>query len=146
MKQGKIWGNTELIESNNSLEFHRIEFKKNVCCSEHYHQTKNNGFFIESGIMLVKVWPNKRDPVTKEDILKMKAGIRYDKTVLHAGDYMKVPAGVWHQFVGVEDGVAFELYWSDFDKEDIVRRVEGHRIETPATESHQLDDLNYEED
>ena len=26
MKAGKIWGNTELIEHNNTFEFHRIEF------------------------------------------------------------------------------------------------------------------------
>ena len=56
MKSGKIWGNTELIEHNSSLEFHRIEFKANHCCSEHYHKTKWNGFFVESGCMLIKTW------------------------------------------------------------------------------------------
>ena len=30
MKAGKIWGQTELIHANGVLEFHRIEFKKNV--------------------------------------------------------------------------------------------------------------------
>ena len=27
---GKIWGQTELLEANGALEFHRIEFKKGV--------------------------------------------------------------------------------------------------------------------
>ena len=28
MKQGKVWGMTELICANHALEFHRIDFKK----------------------------------------------------------------------------------------------------------------------
>ena len=32
MKAGKIWGQTELIHANGVLEFHRIEYKKNVAC------------------------------------------------------------------------------------------------------------------
>ena len=38
MKQGKIWGQTELIHANGVLEFHRIDFKKNVQCSKHKHK------------------------------------------------------------------------------------------------------------
>ena len=32
MKAGKIWAQTELIHANGVLEFHRIEYKKNVAC------------------------------------------------------------------------------------------------------------------
>ena len=56
MKAGKIWGQTELIHANGVLEFHRIEFKAGFKCSEHEHQFKWNGFFVESGKMLVRVW------------------------------------------------------------------------------------------
>ena len=28
MKQGKIWGQTELIHANGGLELHRLDFKK----------------------------------------------------------------------------------------------------------------------
>ena len=49
MKAGKIWGQTELIHANGVLEFHRIEFKKDVACSKHQHKHKWNGFFVESG-------------------------------------------------------------------------------------------------
>ena len=119
MKSGKVWGTTELIESNRSLEFHRIEYKANHCCSEHFHKTKWNGFFVESGCMMVKTWPD--EPKTERPNL-------CDQTVLYAGDYYKVAPGLWHQFIGVEDGVAFELYWSDFDKDDIVRRTQGQRL------------------
>ena len=33
---------TELIHANNVLEFHRIEYKKNVACSKHKHEFKWN--------------------------------------------------------------------------------------------------------
>ena len=111
---GKIWGTTTQIEANGSLEFHRIEFKKDFQCSEHYHSTKSNGFFVEEGKLMIKMWPENTEIV--------------DTTILNKGDYMEVPAGVWHQFVGLTDGIAFELYWSEFDKDDIVRRSQGSRV------------------
>lgn len=111
---GKVWGTTTQIEANGSVEFHRIEFKKDYQCSEHYHSTKSNGFFVEEGRLMIRTWPENTDIV--------------DTTILNKGDYMEVPAGVWHQFVGLQDGVAFELYWSEFDKDDIVRRTQGSRV------------------
>jgi mannose-6-phosphate isomerase-like protein (cupin superfamily) len=129
---GKVWGTTTQIEANGSLEFHRIEFKANYQCSEHYHSTKSNGFFVEQGKMLIKTWPENTDIV--------------DTTLLNAGDYMEVPAGVWHQFVGVTDGIAFELYWSEFDRDDIVRRSQGSRV--PGVEHEESkgeqQDLNWD--
>ena len=49
---------SELVHANGVLEFHRIEFKAGYKCSEHEHQFKWNGFFVESGKMLVRVWQN----------------------------------------------------------------------------------------
>ena len=120
MKSGKVWGTTELIEHTPSFEFHRIEFKANYCCSEHFHRTKWNGFFVESGVLVVKTWQNE----PSEDRKHMLC----DQTVLRAGDYYKVEPGKWHQFLGVEDGVAFELYWSEFDANDIIRRTVGQKL------------------
>ena len=139
MKAGKIWGNTELIESNSTLEFHRLEFLSNVCCSEHYHKTKWNGFFVESGSMLVKVWNDTEPDDRRFSIV--------DNTVLNAGDYYKVAPGKWHQFIGINSGVAFELYWSQLDPEDIIRRTQGKKIKIDATDANvgnPLTDLNYD--
>ena len=114
MKAGKIWGKTELIHANGVLEFHRIEFKAGFKCSEHKHKYKWNGFFVESGKMMVKVWQNDYDLV--------------DETILNAGDFMRVKPGVFHQFIGLEDGVAFELYWAEFDHNDIKRESVGQHV------------------
>ena len=44
MKAGKVWGQTELLEANGVLEFHRIEAKAGGVCSKHKHKFKWNGF------------------------------------------------------------------------------------------------------
>jgi hypothetical protein len=68
-----------------------------------------------------------------------------DQTILRAGDYYKVEPGKWHQFVGVDDGVAFEIYWAEFNADDIVRRTQGKALDTPPTDENignPLTDLN----
>jgi len=117
LKSGKIWGQTELIHANGVLEFHRIEFKKDYACSEHKHSYKWNGFYLESGKMMIKVWQD-------ED----QAGL-VDETILLPGDFTQVKPGKFHQFIGLEDGVAFELYWAEFDHGDIVRRTIGSKTQ-----------------
>jgi mannose-6-phosphate isomerase-like protein (cupin superfamily) len=112
MIAGKVWGQTELLEANNSLEFHRIEMNEGGVCSKHMHQYKWNGFYVEEGIMKVRVWQNDYDLV--------------DETIIGPGQYHKVPPGVYHQFECVQAGIAFELYWSEFNHNDIVRETVGY--------------------
>ncbi|MAV94607.1 MAG: hypothetical protein CMA31_02835 [Euryarchaeota archaeon] len=117
VKAGKVWGSTELIHANGVLEFHRIEFKAGFKCSEHEHLYKFNGFFVERGTMLVRVWQSD----DQEGLV--------DETILTAGDFTVVKPGMVHQFEGITDGVAFELYWAEFDHNDIVRRTVGSKVE-----------------
>ena len=91
MKAGKVWGQTELLEANGVLEFHRIEAVAGGVCSKHKHKFKWNGFFVESGEMIIRVWK---------------------------GDYDLVDEAV-------TDCVAFELYWAEFDHDDISRETVG---------------------
>jgi len=111
MIAGKVWGKTELIEANGTLEFHRIEMQKGGVCSKHLHEFKWNGFYVEQGEMIVRVWQEDQNLV--------------DETRLMPGDYCQVKPGLIHQFEGVESGVAFELYWAEFNHNDIVRRTAG---------------------
>ena len=111
MKAGKIWGQTELIHANGVLEFHRIEYKAGFKCSEHEHRYKWNGFYVESGQMLIKVWQRDYDLI--------------DETILNPGDYSKVKPGLYHQFECLESGTAYELYWAEFNHQDIVRETVG---------------------
>lgn len=112
MKQGKVWGETELVALvPGVLEFHRIEANKGGVCSKHAHQSKTNGFYVESGKLLIREWQNRYDLV--------------DETILEAGDYCIVPPGVYHQFEVLEDCIAFELYYAELIGDDIVRETVG---------------------
>jgi hypothetical protein len=48
-----------------------------------------------------------------------------DETVLMDGMYTKVAPGEYHQFEALEDTIAFELYWAEFDHDDIERENHG---------------------
>jgi mannose-6-phosphate isomerase-like protein (cupin superfamily) len=111
-KAGKIWGQTELIHANGVLEFHKIDYKAGGVCSKHKHQFKWNGFYVVSGKMKIRVWQKDYDLV--------------DETVLGPGDFTRVKPGLMHSFEGIEDGVAFELYWAEFSHDDIQRESVGH--------------------
>lgn len=113
MIAGKVWGTTELVEANGALEFHRIEMKKGGVCSKHLHRYKWNGFYVESGIMLIRTWQRDYDLV--------------DETIVEAGEYHKVKPGLYHQFECIESGVAFELYWAEFNHNDIERENVGFK-------------------
>ena len=111
-KSGKIWGQTELIHANGVLEFHKIDYKAGGVCSKHKHQFKWNGFYVVSGKMKIRVWQKDYDLV--------------DETILGPGDFTRVKPGLMHSFEGIEDGVAFELYWAEFNHDDIQRESVGH--------------------
>ncbi len=111
-KAGKIWGSTELIHANGVLEFHRIDFKAGGVCSKHKHDFKWNGFYVVSGRMKIRVWQKDYDLV--------------DETILGPGDFTRVKPGLMHSFEGMEDGIAFELYWAEFNHDDIQRESVGH--------------------
>ena len=109
---GKIWGSTELILANSSLEFHRKDFKKGGVCSKHKHEYKWNGFYCMSGKLKIKVWQQAYDLI--------------DETILKPGDFTAVKPQLFHSFEGLEEGVAFELYWAEFRHNDISRESVGH--------------------
>jgi mannose-6-phosphate isomerase-like protein (cupin superfamily) len=108
---GKVWGNTQLIHANGVLEFHRIEVNEGGKCSKHRHKYKWNGFFVEKGELIIKVWKNDYDLM--------------DITILKQGQFTQVSPGEYHQFEAVRDTVAFELYWAEFDHGDIERENVG---------------------
>ena len=111
MKAGKVWGETRALLQNPVVEFHRIEVNAGGECSTHKHAHKWNGFFVESGSLLIRVWQKEYELC--------------DETVLKAGDYTKVKPGLLHQFECLEDAVAYELYWAEFPEKDIKRDTVG---------------------
>lgn len=110
MIESKVWGVTELVTINPACELHRIQINTGGYCSKHRHQTKWNGFQVESGLLLIRIWNNDGS---------------VNETLLRAGQYTAVAPGVFHQFEAVEACLAFELYWAAYSPDDIQRETVG---------------------
>ena len=111
--EGKAWGSTNQIFSNNSTAVHRITGKLGGICSTHKHTTKFSMFFVEKGI--VKISIEKNDYALT------------DVTTLAAGQSTIIKPGEFHWFEIMEEGaVCYEIYWvGDLDQNDIIRKSCG---------------------
>jgi len=109
--QGKVWGSTSLLFDKNNVEIHRIVGKLGGYCSLHSHENKFNMFFVESGKIKINTW--------------MSYGL-IDETVLESTQYCTVPPKVPHMFEVLEDNtIAYEIYWTELNKNDIIRENVG---------------------
>jgi mannose-6-phosphate isomerase-like protein (cupin superfamily) len=124
VKQGKTWGETWCIFKTPLMELHRLEVHPGGYCSVHEHEHKWNGFYVERGELLVKVWQPSKNSGGQPTL---------DQTRLGPGDSLIVQPGVEHQFVGLTACVAFEAYSINPLTEDIVRKSTGGSL-TPAPE------------
>ncbi len=105
-RQGKEWGDTQLLFAFNGTESHLIRVVKGGFSSKHKHQHKWNRFILISGrLLVIMVHENE----TK------------DRTELQPGQVTDVPPGVVHGFEAMEDSVAVEIYWVGLDASDIDR-------------------------
>lgn len=112
-KKGKIWGSTESLFNCNNVELHRIEGKSGGYCSTHQHQHKFNMFYVEKGVLLVTIY--RKDAGQEIE----------DVTVLKENQSTIVEPGLFHKFEVIEDCVAFEIYWTELNTEDIIRKNVG---------------------
>lgn len=110
---GKIWGHTQCILNKNNVSIHRIYTKKGSQCSKHYHLHKFNTFFIESGKLKIVVWQKDYDLI--------------DETILCSGESTTVKPGLYHMFVALEDTIAYEIYHTELDDDDIIRENCGSK-------------------
>lgn len=109
-KVGKIWGVTELLQSE-GIEVHRLRIEPHHHCSWHYHAHKANAFFCYAGLLYIE---------------RRKSYGLVDVTELRAGEYTVVPAGEPHRFVTGDEPVrALEIYYPMPLADDIVREDNG---------------------
>jgi quercetin dioxygenase-like cupin family protein len=114
MISGKVWGTTQCIFKHNNVSIHRIDIKKGGTCSKHYHLHKYNRFFVENGNLKILVWQKDYDLV--------------DETILSPGQSTEIKPGLFHQFVALEDTIAYEIYYLELEDNDIIRDSCGHLI------------------
>jgi mannose-6-phosphate isomerase-like protein (cupin superfamily) len=110
---GKVWGNTQCIFNTNNVSIHRINIQKGSQCSKHYHLHKFNTFFVESGKLKILVWQKDYDLI--------------DETILSASQSTVVKPGLYHMFYALEDTIAYEIYHTELDENDIIRETCGSK-------------------
>jgi len=110
MKQGKIWGETEELFNSGTVSIHYLKIKKGGFCSEHYHKSKSNTFFVINGNLKLTTWTPSGDQ---------------DDTVIWQGESTEIPPGVYHKFKALTDVECLEIYEVKFRDEDIERRTQG---------------------
>lgn len=113
MLHAKVWGTTEEIFDNGSVEIHRIYVKKGGYCSKHKHQYKYNNFYIESGSLEISIF--------RDNLI--------DSTTLSGAESTSIEPNVYHMFRAIEDTVAYEIYYTELKKDDIIRENVGGFIQ-----------------
>lgn len=109
----KHWGVTRCIFTDKHCELHHATSVRKGYCSKHKHVTKPNMFYVLQGTLEVETFAKKSatSPVRTDTVLR--------------GQSLTIPAGVWHRFRALTEVDMIEFYWSELDREDIVRADEG---------------------
>jgi len=105
----KGWGYEKWITNNAKYCGKLLFFKKGKKCSWHYHEVKDEVFYIHSGKIELTfgLTDEKKDART---------------IVLEQGDSFHVPVGLRHQMLGLEETELFEFSTQHFEEDSI--RVE----------------------
>ena len=112
-KSGKYWGSTRTVFQKNGVEVHHLEVVPQGYCSEHLHSHKFNRFIVLSGRLVVFTWASGED-------------LPPDEVILQPFDELTVPPGLIHKFVTRDLACTLlEIYWTEMDPGDIVRRSIG---------------------
>ena len=107
----KGWGREVWIANNEQYCGKILEIKKGKRCSFHFHQIKNETFFLRSGRLLVRVKENADAAVIEE-------------FEMGPGDCLDVPRGLVHQMLALEDAELYEFSTQHFES-DSHRLVNG---------------------
>lgn len=100
----KGWGWERWVVNNEEYCGKLLFFKANKRCSWHYHILKDEVFYLQSGLMVVKY--------SEEDDLE-----NAEQVILNPGDNFHVYRGLRHQMVAIQDSELFEFSTQHFDSD-----------------------------
>lgn len=106
--EGKVWGSTSKLFNKNNVQVNRLVCLAGGRSSMHTHRSKLSMFFVECGKIAVVVQKND---------YKLS-----DRTELTAGQSTIVKPDEYHYFEAIEPSVVYEVYWTELDENDIVRK------------------------
>ena len=104
----KGWGFEKWIVNNDEYCGKLLYFVKDRKCSFHYHQLKDETFYVHSGKILLKY--------SEDDDLE-----NAEEIILNRGDNFHVYRGLRHQMIALEDTELFEFSTQHFE-------IDSHRV------------------
>jgi len=107
----KGWGYERWIVNKPEYCGKLLFFEQGKRCSWHYHEKKDEVFYLQSGQMLVKY--------AEHDNLN-----EAEEIILNPGDNFYIFTGLRHQMIALKDSELFEFSTEHFD-EDSIRVVKG---------------------
>jgi oxalate decarboxylase/phosphoglucose isomerase-like protein (cupin superfamily) len=115
----KLWGSEEWVVNNALYCGKLLRIKKGASCSLHFHTTKHETFYCQSGLVRIMLEDDGERMITR--------------IVLEPGCSIEVPPKCPHMFVGLEDSVLIEFSTHHEDSD-------SHRItqSQPPGELHEV--------
>lgn len=113
----KGWGYEKIICNTEEYCGKLLHFVRGKKCSWHYHILKDETFYIQSGMILLK-YAEDDDISSAEQIILTK------------GDKFHVYRGLRHQMTALEDTELFEFSTQHFDS-DSIRLISGDTLPQP---------------
>ena len=107
----KGWGYEKWIVNKPQYCGKLLFFNKDKRCSWHYHNIKDEVFYLQSGKVLVR-YSESNDIENAKEI------------TLNQGDSFHIYVGLRHQMIALEDSELFEFSTQHFE-EDSVRIIKG---------------------
>ena len=107
----KGWGYEKWIVNKPQYCGKLLFFNKDKKCSWHFHNIKDEVFYLQSGKILVK-YSESNDIENSNEI------------ILNQGDSFHVYVGLRHQMIALEDSELFEFSTQHFE-EDSMRIIKG---------------------
>jgi quercetin dioxygenase-like cupin family protein len=115
----KGWGHELWLVNNQQYCGKLLYFVKGKACSFHYHNIKDETFYLESGqLLLYYQW---------SDCLISKGVLDFDQMcsiVLEPGDVYHIPPQMRHMMAALEESRLFE-FSTHHEEEDSIRVVKG---------------------
>ena len=107
----KGWGRELWIVNSKGYCGKILEFNKGKRCSFHYHQLKDETFYLQQGLIeLVTSW---------EDDINLA-----QRVILNPEDKHHIPQGLRHQIIALEESKLFEFSTTHYES-DSYRIIKG---------------------
>lgn len=113
----KVWGSERVIADNGQYCGKRMELLRGHFSSVHFHKMKSETFYILRGRLLLELWNNDINSLTKHE--------------MSVGSCMDILAGIVHRFSGISDCEFFE-FSSAVIPSDVYRIVKGGQGDLPV--------------